>query len=44
MATPNHATHESSNTLPLVLSWALVGIPLAWGVSLTLINVAKLFK
>ena len=44
MANPNHAAHESSNTLPLVLSWTFVGLPLAWGISLTLINVAKLFK
>ncbi len=34
----------SSNTVPLILSWALVGIPLVWGISLTLVNAAKLFK
>lgn len=44
MANPNHVAPESSNTLPLVLSWAFVGVPLLWGVSLTLLNVAKLFK
>ena len=38
------ATPTSSNLVPLVLSWTLVGIPLAWGISLTLINASKLFK
>lgn len=31
------------NTVKLVLSWALVGIPLAWGVFVTLGNAMKLF-
>ena len=33
-----------SNALKLTLSWALVGIPLAWGVYLTLLNAVKLFR
>jgi len=37
-------TKASDNTLPLILSWTFVGIPLVWGISLTLINAAKLFK
>ena len=35
---------DSGNTLKLLLSWTFVGIPLLWGVSLTLINAVKLFK
>ncbi len=38
------ATQSSSNLVPLVLSWTLVGVPLVWGISLTLINATKLFK
>ncbi len=30
--------------LQLVLSWLLVGIPLAWGIAITLFNAAKLFR
>ncbi len=37
-------TTTDANTVPLVLSWALVGIPLVWGITRTLINAAKLFK
>ena len=37
-------TAPSGNTGALFLSWAFVGIPLAWGVWLTLINAEKLFK
>ena len=33
-----------SNTVKLTLSWALVGIPLAWGIFVTLSNAVKLFK
>ena len=32
-----------SNAVKLTLSWALVGIPLAWGVYVTLTNALKLF-
>lgn len=35
---------SANNGLALVLSWTFVGIPLLWGVSLTLINAVKLFK
>jgi hypothetical protein len=35
---------NSSNTPKLILAWAFVGIPLAWGVVLTCINAAKLFQ
>ena len=34
----------TSSTGTLVLAWAAVGIPLAWGVYMTLINAAKLFN
>jgi hypothetical protein len=33
-----------SNALKLTLSWALVGIPLLWGVYVTLLNAVKLFR
>jgi hypothetical protein len=33
-----------SYTLELVLAWLWVGIPLAWGVALTLKNAVNLFK
>jgi len=33
-----------NNGLKLVLAWAFVGIPLAWGVVETAINAAALFK
>jgi hypothetical protein len=31
-------------SLLLVLSWAAVGVPLAWGVSITLLKALKLFQ
>jgi hypothetical protein len=33
-----------TSTLQLVLAWGFVGIPLAWGVTQTLINAMKLFQ
>lgn len=33
-----------SNSVKLILEWAFVGIPLAWGVIETAINAAKLFQ
>ncbi len=36
-------THRTT-PLHLTLAWALVGIPLAWGVVQTLINALKLFQ
>jgi len=35
---------SSSMTLKLVLAWGFVGIPLAWGVTQTIINAMKLFR
>jgi hypothetical protein len=35
---------DTSNTVKLVLAWGFVGIPLAWGVTQTLINAMKLFQ
>ncbi len=32
-----------NNTVKMTLSWALVGIPLLWGVYVTLLNALKLF-
>lgn len=34
----------ASNSLNLILSWAFVGIPLAWGVWNTIKNAIKLFS
>jgi hypothetical protein len=33
-----------SNGVKLILAWAFVGIPLAWGVIQTAINATALFK
>jgi hypothetical protein len=40
----NPAVQPGANTLHLVLAWAFVGIPLAWGVFQTLLNAMKLFQ
>ena len=37
------STADSATTAKLVVSWLFVGIPLLWGVSITLANAAKLF-
>jgi hypothetical protein len=37
-------TQDSSMTLKVALAWVFVGIPLAWGVTQTLINAIKLFQ
>jgi hypothetical protein len=40
-----HDPHASDgNTVKLVAAWAFVGIPLLWGVWVTLQNAAKLFQ
>ena len=44
MSTMKTEASASSNTLNLVLSWAFVGIPLAWGVWNTVKNAIKLFS
>ena len=38
------AKPSANNAVALLLSWTFVGVPLLWGVSLTLTNAAKLFK
>jgi len=40
MTTP---TVNGTSSVHLVLAWGLVGIPLAWGVTETLMNALKLF-
>ena len=35
---------EDSNTTMLVLAWLWVGVPLAWGIAVTIDNAAKLFQ
>jgi hypothetical protein len=34
----------NSSTVFLALAWLWVGIPLAWGISITLSNAVKLFQ
>jgi len=36
-------TTNSGSSVGLFLAWLWVGIPLAWGVWVTLVNVTKLF-
>ena len=40
---PGTQTFHRSSTLLVVLAWAAVGIPLAWGVYRTLLSAAKFF-
>ena len=35
---------DPSNTPKLIVAWAFVGIPLLWGVLITLSNAVKLFR
>jgi hypothetical protein len=44
MSSVRDSATDSSNTVKLLLSWTFVGIPLLWGVTLTLINASKLFR
>ncbi len=37
-------TSDPANTMKLVLAWAFVGVPLLWGVWITLNNAIKLFQ
>ena len=37
-------SRRSSSVVSLLLAWALVGIPLAWGVAMTASNAMKLFQ
>ena len=39
----SNASHQGAgNGLKLVLAWGFVGIPLAWGVWITLLSAAKI--
>jgi hypothetical protein len=40
----NAATPNGTTTVHLILAWALVAIPLVWGVVETLLNALKLFQ
>ncbi len=44
MSNVRDSATNSGNGVKLLLSWAFVGIPLLWGISLTLINAANLFR
>jgi len=37
-------SETSGSGLAVVLAWALVGIPLVWGVAMTVSNALKLFQ
>jgi hypothetical protein len=39
----DNATTTSQNGIRLFIAWVFVGIPLAWGLWGTLLNVVKLF-
>lgn len=39
-----HAPRVTSETLLVLLSWLAVGLPLAWGVAMTLKKALLLFK
>ena len=41
---PAKPASRSGFSLLLALSWAAVGVPLAWGVSITLLKALKLFQ
>jgi hypothetical protein len=43
-ANPTDPAPPSGQTVQLMLAWALVGIPLIWGVLQTLSNALKLFE
>jgi hypothetical protein len=36
--------HDSMLGIKLVVAWAIVGVPLAWGVWKVVLNALKLFK
>ena len=36
--------NRTSDALKVALAWAIVGIPLLWGVAMTLRNAIKLFE
>jgi hypothetical protein len=40
----NQSSSDGSHSLQLILAWAWVGVPLLWGVWLTLNNALKLFQ
>lgn len=35
---------RTADTVKLALAWAFVGLPLLWGVAMTLTNAIKLFR
>ena len=37
-------TSDAANTPQVIIGWIWVGIPLAWGVVVTIQNAAKLFQ
>jgi len=39
----SHASDRPSSKLVLILAWAAVGLPLAWGIYRTTLTVAKFF-
>jgi len=43
-ASSNQVSSASSSTMTVALAWLAVGLPLAWGVSLTIQKAAILFK
>ena len=44
MRSDSNVANDPSNMPKLIISWAFVGIPLLWGISVTLANAVKLFR
>jgi hypothetical protein len=44
MLTSNPRTGDSAAAAKLVAAWVFVGIPLLWGISVTVVNASALFK
>ena len=44
MPTDSPATSSPTSTVTLVLAWLAVGLPLAWGVAMTISKALALFR
>ncbi len=40
----DHSAGGAGNEIKLLLAWALVGVPLVWGIYHTILNALKLFS
>ena len=44
MTHPDDETPQPSSVIAVIVSWAIVGLPMAWGVSQTVIKSMALFR